>query len=124
MKLSMDEIDREIHAVEERIAVERAALNEAVNGCTNSVREVLTSPKTLVTLLGVGYGIGKLFTGKSNGGAAPTKPGMLGLITGVAGTALSLAQPKLGVGSIARWALSKAFSRKANKSGAAPDGIS
>ena len=117
MKMSLGELDQEIRRVEERIALERAELDQAVNGCTNSVRELMTSPKTLLALTGVGFALGKtMFSGKdtSSGSASKfAKPaGALGLITGIAGTALSLAGPKFGVGSVAKWALSKALSKK------------
>jgi hypothetical protein len=121
MKMSLPVIDDQIREVENRIAVERIALDDAVNGCTNSVREVITSPKTLLALLGVGFAIGKIAFGGSS--AAQTQPakkaGVLGLLTGVAGTALSLAKPGLGWGSVARWAASRYFSKEPAKPAAA-----
>src|SRR5207237_7503918 len=111
----IEALDDDIRRIEERIARERADLNEAVNGCTNSVRELVTSPKTLLALAGLGFGIGKvMFSGKSapSGASTVSKPGMVGVLTGLAGTALSLAQPKFGIGGIARWAIAKALSRK------------
>ena len=113
MKKSLTQIDDQIREVENRIAVERIALDDAVNGCTNSLREVVTSPKTLLALLGVGFAVGKIAFGRgSTGQAAPVKKaGMLGLLTGVAGTALSLTRPGLGWGTVARWAASKYFSK-------------
>jgi hypothetical protein len=106
MKMTLNEIDEQIREVENRIAVERIALNDAVNGCTNSLREAVTSPKTLLALLGVGYAVGKvLFKEKAAPESAPVKKaGMLGLLTGVAGTALSMAGPRLGWGTVAKWA--------------------
>jgi hypothetical protein len=106
MKMTLNEIDEQIREVENRIAVERIALNDAVNGCTNSLREAVTSPKTLLALLGVGYAVGKvLFKDKAAPESAPVKKaGMLGLLTGVAGTALSMAGPRLGWGTVAKWA--------------------
>ena len=53
MKMTLDDIDAQIREVENRIAVERIALHDAVNGCTNSLREAITSPKTLLALLGI-----------------------------------------------------------------------
>jgi hypothetical protein len=49
--------------------------------------------------------------------AAPAakKVGVLGVLTGVAGTAFGLIQPKFGVGSIARWAATKAFASRQPK---------
>ena len=117
MKMSIAELDAEIRRLEERIALERSELDDAVNGCTNSVRELMTSPKTLLALTGVGFALGKaMFSGKSGSGSSAAKiakpVGALGLIGGVAGTALSLMGPKFGVGSVARWAISRALSKK------------
>jgi len=107
MKMTLNEIDEQIREVENRIARERLEFDDAVNGCTNSLRETVTSPKTLLALLGVSYAVGKvLFKEKRSGAeAAPVKKaGFLGLLTGVAGTALSMAGPRLGWGSVAKWA--------------------
>ncbi len=114
MKMTLDTIDRQIREVENRIAVERIALDDAVNGCTNSLREAVTSPKTLLALLGVGYAIGKvMFKEKAapESSAPVKKAGMLGLLTGVAGTALSMAGPRLGWGGVAKWAARRYFAR-------------
>jgi hypothetical protein len=114
MKMSLQSIDDQIREVENRIAVERIELDQAVNGCTNSLREAVTSPKTLLALLGVGYAVGKLiFKDKHapESSAPAKKAGMLGLLTGVAGTALSMAGPRLGWGTVARWAAKKYFGR-------------
>ena len=113
MQMTLTSIDDQIREVENRIAVERIALDDAVNGCTNSVREVITSPKTLLALLGVGFAIGKIaFKGGSSTDSGPAKKaGVLGLLTGVAGTALSLTKPGLGWGTVARWAASRYFSQ-------------
>src|SRR3982751_1201047 len=112
MNMSLDEIDRQIQQIENRITVERIALDDAIHGCTNSLREAVTSPKTLFALLGVGYAVGKmLFKEKPEPQAAPAKKaGVLGLLTGVAGTAISLAGSRWG--SVARWAASRYFARK------------
>jgi hypothetical protein len=111
--MSLNELDAEIREVQARIAAEKLALHDAVTGCTNSLRDTVASPKTLIALLGIGYGLGKvMFNSKKSSApvAAPAaKGGLLGLLTGVAGTALSLAQPRFGVGSIARWAAQRAF---------------
>ena len=114
MKMSIGELDSEIRKIEDRIAHERAELDQAVNGCTNSVRELMTSPKTLLALTGVGFALGKaMFGGKDGAVGKLAKPaGALGLLGGVAGTALSLVGPKFGVGSIAKWAISKALTKK------------
>lgn len=117
MKMTMNEIDEQIREVENRIAVERIALDDAVNGCTDSLREVVTSPKTLLALLGVGFAVGKIvFKGKPEPEAATAKKaGVLGLLTGVAGTALSLTGSRFGWGSVASWAAQKYFSRQKPK---------
>ena len=119
MKMTLSEIDEEIREVENRIAVERIALEDAVNGLAASAREALTSPKTLLTLAGVGFAVGSMmFRGKAQPGAAPArKAGALGLLTGVAGTALSLASSRWA--SVATWAARNYFSRKKQAPGAA-----
>ena len=112
MKMTLNEIDEQIREVENRIAVERVALDDAVNGCTNSVREALTSPKTLLALAGVGFAVGKVVFREKPApqNTAPVKKaGVLGLLTGAAGTALSLAGPRFGWGSVARWAAGRYF---------------
>ena len=122
MKMSLHDIDAQIREVENRIASERIELDQAVHGCTNSLREAVTSPKTLLALLGVGYAVGKLIFKDSHhapeSSAPVKKAGMLGLLTGVAGTALSMAGPRLGWGTVAKWAAKKYFSR--NKVSPAP----
>ena len=123
MKMSLHELDAEIGEIESRIAVERLALDDAINGCTNSLRNTVSSPKTLLALAGIGFAMGKLMFGRKPAAPAPTaapKAGVLGLLTGVAGTALSLMRPGFGVGSIARWAASRAFAPKQAKPRAAP----
>jgi hypothetical protein len=124
MKMSLDDIDQQIRDVENRIAVERIELEQAVHGCTNSLREAVTSPKTLLALLGVGYAVGKLIFKDSkppaDASAPVKKAGVLGLLTGVAGTALSMAGPRLGWGTVAKWAAKRYFSNRNSKAGAAP----
>ena len=117
MKLSLHELDAEIAEIETRIAAERLALEDAVSGCTNSLRDTVASPKTLLALAGIGFAVGKLMFGRKapEPAAAAKKAGVLGMLTGVAGTALSLMQPKFGVGSIARWAASRAFAPRESK---------
>jgi hypothetical protein len=126
MNLSLSGLDAEIAEVEARIAAERVALDDAISGCTNSLRDTVASPKTLLALAGVGFAMGKMMFGRKE--AAPTaapeakKAGLLGLLTGVAGTAMGLMNPKFGVGSIAKWAATKAWARHqaGKKKGAAP----
>ena len=114
MKMTLDRIDQEIREIESRIAAERIALSAAVDGCSNSLREAVTSPKALLALLGVGFAIGKvMFKEKTPPESAPVKKaGILGLLTGVAGTALSMAGPRLGWGGVAKWAAGRYFSRR------------
>jgi hypothetical protein len=114
MKLSLREHDHQLQEIENRIALERLALDRAVTGCTNSLRETVSSPKTLLALAGIGFVIGKLMFGKKSAPqqvVLPQKTGVLGLLTGLAGTAVSLMQPGLS-GTIARWAAQKAFGGK------------
>ena len=115
MKLSLREQDKELQEIENRIALERLALDDAVMGCTNSLRQTVSSPKTLLALAGIGFVIGKLMFGKKappQQVIIPQKAGVLGLLTGLAGTAVSLMQPGL-TGTIARWAAQRAFGAKA-----------
>src|ERR1043165_5534563 len=107
---TLNTIDDQIREVENRIAVERIALEDAITGCTNSLRETITSPKTLLALLGVGFTVGKImFREKPQPQPAPPKKkGMLGLLTGVAGTAISIAGSRWG--TIAKWAAGRYFS--------------
>jgi hypothetical protein len=114
MKLSLSAHDQELQEIENRIALERLALDDAVKGCTNTLRETVSSPKTLLALAGIGFMIGKMMFGKKAPAqqvVLPQKTGALGILTGLAGTAVSLMQPGLG-GSIARWAAQKAFGSK------------
>lgn len=115
MKMSLHELDAEIGEIEARIAAERLALDDAINGCTNSLRDTVASPKTLLALAGIGYAMGKLMFGRKTSEPAPVarKAGVLGMLTGLAGTAFGLMQPKFGVGSVARWAASKYVASKA-----------
>ncbi|MGZ8230974.1 MAG: hypothetical protein ACXW2A_13415 [Burkholderiales bacterium] len=115
MKLSLNELDQEIREIETRIALERLALDDAVSGCTNSLRDTVSSPKTLLALAGIGFVLGKLMFGKKapqQQVVTPQKAGLLGLLTGLAGTAMTLMQPGFGVGSVARWAAQRAFAKK------------
>lgn len=115
MKLSLHDLDNEIREIETRIALERLALEEAVNGCTNSLRDTVSSPKTLLALAGIGFALGKLMFGRKAAlqqTVTPQKAGVLGLLTGLAGTAMSLMQPGFGMGSIARWAAQKALTKR------------
>ena len=117
MKMSLHELDAEIAEIEARIAAERLALEDAISGCTNSLRDTVASPKTLLALGGIGYAMGKLMFGRKQPERAQPakKAGVLGMLVGVAGTAMSLMQPKFGVASIARWAVSKAFASRPAK---------
>ena len=124
MKMTLNEIDEQIREVENRIAGERFELNDAVNGCTSSLREAITSPKTLLALLGVGFAVGNvLFKEKTPAAqqqAPAKKAGALGLLTGVAGTLLSIGGSKWG--SVARWAAGRYFARRrAGHSAATPN---
>jgi len=118
MKLSVSHFDEEIRELENRIALERLALEDAVTGATDALRytasKTVSSPKTLLALAGVGFVLGKFMFGKKappQHVIIPQKTGVLGLLTGLAGTAVSLMQPGL-TGAIARWAATKAFGDK------------
>jgi len=112
MKMTLTTIVDQIREVENRIAVERIALDDAIAGCTHTLRETVTSPKTLLAVLGVGFAVGKvMFRNKPQPQAAPAKKaGVMGLLTGVAGTAISLAGSRWG--TIAKWAAGRYFARK------------
>lgn len=110
---NMKDLDAEIRQVEQRIVAERAALGEAIDGCTESLRTAVTSPKSLVTVLGLGFAAGKMLfkNGKSTDikPAAAAKTGLLGL---VAGTALTLFRARSGISGVAGWAAKKWYARR------------
>lgn len=108
MKLKLHALDAEIREVEMRIALERGILDDAVSNCTSNLRNAVTSPTALLALTGVGFVIGKLMFGrKSTPGTVTSKAGVLGMLTGVAGTAASLMRPGSSLGALARWAVAK-----------------
>ena len=116
MKLALHEIDEQIAQIERRIEIERVELHDAVAGCSDSVRTAMTSPKTLLTLAGVGFALGNLIFRKKKPQPkkddAPVKTaGAVGLLTGVAGTAISLVGSR-GWGTVARWAAGRYFDRR------------
>jgi hypothetical protein len=115
MNMSLRALDAEIAEIEARIAAERLALADVVESCKASFKDTATSPKTLMALTGVGFAVGKLMFGRKAPEAAPVakKVGLLGLLTGVAGTAFGLMQPKFGAGSVARWAMARYFAQRA-----------
>lgn len=107
MKLGVGTLDAEINALERRIAADRDALDRAVLGCRDSVRTVVSSPKTLLAVAGLGFAVGKvLFRRESRHEERKARTGWLGLL---AGTAVSLMQPKFGMGTVVRWALQRVF---------------
>lgn len=112
MKMTIHGIDEEIRHLENRIAIERVALQDAVDGCKRSMTEVATSPKALLGVLAASFAAGKLIFRKKpeprrrEPEEAPVKKaGAFGLITGIAGTALSMAGSRFGWGSVASWAM-------------------
>ena len=114
MKLSLSAHDQELLEIENRIALEKLMLDDAVTSCKTSFRETVSSPKTLVALAGFGFVIGKLMFGRKappQQTVTPKKAGVLGFLTGLAGTAVSLMQPGLS-GAIARWAAQRAFASR------------
>ena len=122
MKMSLHDIDAEIGEIEARIAAERITLDHAISGCTNSLKDTVASPKTLLALTGIGYAMGKMMFGRSKAPPPETakKAGILGVLTGVAGTAIGLMQPKFGVGTIAKWAAGRYFGSKDSPTAAKP----
>ena len=129
MRLGLGAVDDEIRMIETRIARERGALDEALHGCTATLRDAVTSPTALLALAGAGFVMGKLMFGrKDTGSAAVAKTGVLGLLTGVAGTVLSLTRQGSSLGTLGRWGLDTFLARraaaKAAKSGAPPAGRS
>jgi hypothetical protein len=118
MNMSLHELDSEIAQIEARIAAERIALDDAISGCTNNLRDTVASPKTLLALAGIGFTMGKLMFGRKRPQPAATPAvktagaGLLGLLTGVAGTALSMMQSR-GMSSVARWAAQRYFAQRA-----------
>lgn len=126
MRMTLSEIDEQIREVENRIAVERIALDDALHACVQSVREVATSPRTLVTLAGLGFAVGSVVfrgrTASAHVAPATKKAGLVGLLTGAAGTALSLAGSRWG--SLATWAARKYFARNKGKGGGMPPSTS
>jgi len=83
--MTLSEIDEQIREVENRIAVERIALEDAVDGCVASLREVVTSPKALLALAGVGFAVGSvMFRGGSPVHPSPAtkKAGLAALLVG------------------------------------------
>jgi H+/gluconate symporter-like permease len=127
MKLKLSELDEQIREVENRIAVERIAFEDAKHDCVDSLREAVTSPKTLLAVLGVGFAVGKVMFKTARPQpqqvAVAKKAGALGMLTGVAGTALSLAGSRWA--TIATWAARRYFARnKAPSSASAPPSAS
>ncbi len=108
MSIKLNAHDDEIRAVEERIAADRDALADAIAGCGNSVRNAVSSPKSLLMVVGLGFAAGKILFRPAAKREEPKRRtgGWLGLL---AGTAVSIMQPKFGVGTIARWAIQRMF---------------
>lgn len=119
MKMGLHEIDEQIREVENRIAIERIALDDAMHDCASSMRETVTSPKALLALAGAGFAVGKMMfkekkpEPEAQASAKAKKAGLLGVITGIAGTALSVAgSSRLGWGSVARWAAQRYIAKR------------
>ena len=121
MKMSLHDIDVEIGEIEARIAAERVTLDHSITNCTNSLRDTVASPKTLLALTGIGYAMGKMMFGRPKPAPAPVKKaGFLGVLTGVAGTAIGLMRPQFGVGTVAKWAAGRYFGSKTSPKAAKP----
>jgi hypothetical protein len=109
MTVRLSELDREIHQLEERIADDRAQFMSALSECGHSVRETVSSPKSLLAVAAVGFVAGKLLFRPDRPTSAREKKehrqqsktgGALGLLA----AGLSLLQPGYGPGGMARWA--------------------
>jgi hypothetical protein len=109
MNVSLSELDREIHQLEERIADDRAQFMSALSACGHSVRETVSSPKSLLAVAAVGFVAGKLLFRPGKPASAREEKehrqqsktgGALGLLA----AGLSLLQPGYGPGGMARWA--------------------
>lgn len=117
MKVRLTELDREIHQLEQRIADDRAQFMSALSDCGHSVRETVSSPKSLLAVAAVGFVAGKLIF--RPGKPATTKEQKqhkqetkTGGVLGVLAAGLSLLQPGYGAGGIARWAAQQLWERR------------
>ncbi len=116
MNVSLSELDKEINQLERRIADDRAAFVAALNDCGHSVRETVSSPKSLLAVAAVGFVAGKLLFRPGAKAAQPQEPpSKLGGALGVLAAGLSLLQPGYGAGGIARWAAQQFWDRRRNR---------
>lgn len=107
MKVRLSEIDREIQQLEQRIADDRAQFVSAIHDCSHSVRETVSSPKSLLAVAAVGFVAGKLLfrPGKSKAEVKEQQqPSKAGGALGLLAAGLSLLRPGYGAGGMARWA--------------------
>lgn len=113
MNVSLSGLDKEINQLERRIADDRAAFVAALNDCGHSVRETVSSPKSLLAVAAVGFVAGKLLFRPGAKAAPPAQPpSKLGGALGVLAAGLSLLQPGYGAGGIARWAAQQLWDRR------------
>lgn len=117
MNASPSGLDKEINQLERRIADDRAAFVAALNDCGHSVRETVSSPKSLLAVAAVGFLAGKLLFRPGAKTAQPQQqpPSKLGGTLGVLAAGLSLLQPGYGAGGIARWAAQQFWERRKSR---------
>lgn len=122
MSVSLSGLDKEIQQLERRIADDRAAFVSALSDCGQSVRETVSSPKSLLAVAAIGFVAGKLLFGSGKTKAEkqpPQQPSKAGGALGLLAAGLSLMQPGYGAGGIARWAAQQLWERRKKKQPAA-----
>ena len=98
MNVRLSELDREIQQLEQRIADDRVQLMSALGDCRHSVRETVSSPKSLLTVAAVGFIAGRLLLpGKAKAETKQTqRQSRAGSVLGLLTAGLSLVQPGYG----------------------------
>lgn len=117
MNLRLSGLDREIQQLEQRIADDRAAFVTALSECGHSVRETVSSPKSLLVVAAVGFVAGKLLfrPRKTKVVRVVPEPSKTGGLLGLLAAGLSLMQPGYGAGGVARWAAQQLWERRKKK---------
>ncbi|MGE5523896.1 MAG: hypothetical protein ACM3SS_09270 [Rhodospirillaceae bacterium] len=122
MNVRLSELDREIRQLEQRIADDRAKFVSALSDCGQSVRETVSSPKSLLAVAAVGFVAGKFLfrPGKSKAEKkAEQRASKTGGVLGLVAAGLSLLQPGYGAGGVARWAAQQFWEYRKKKQPAA-----
>jgi hypothetical protein len=83
------DLEDEIHAVEQRIARERAGLGAFAEECGERMRDAIASPPVLATAVVAGFVLADL-VGRRRREARGRKPGAAGLVAGAAWSLLRL----------------------------------